>query len=127
MESSSGDGYGEPFSEEEDVNNGKNDDVDDDNGPVDQVVPIDYGLDDDYIGDDQFTLYTCRDVYILKGWRAYVLERRSCSDFLVPEPPVPERLVLVLRAISGLNWQKAVLAPENVILNLYQQKLLGFL
>ena len=52
LESSSEDEYEEPSSEEEDVKN--NDD--DDNGPVNQAAPIDYGFDDDYIGDDQFTL-----------------------------------------------------------------------
>ena len=52
LESSSEDEYEEPSSEEEDVNNNN----DDDNGPVNQAAPIDYGFDDDYIGDDQFTL-----------------------------------------------------------------------
>ena len=109
LESSSEDEYEEPSSEKADVNN--NDD--DDNGPVNQAAPIDYGFDDDYVGDDQFTLYTRRDVYLLKGWRAYVLERRSCPGFLVPEPLIPERLNLVLRAISGVNWQKAVLSSSG--------------
>ena len=31
----------------------------------------------------------------------------------VPEPPIPERLVLVLRAMSGSNWQKAVLSGSG--------------
>ena len=41
------------------------------------------------------------------------MERRSCAGFLVPEPPIPERLILVLRAISGLNWPKAVLSGSG--------------
>ena len=77
LESSSEDEYEEPSSEEEGVNN--NDE--DDNGPVNRAAPIDYGFDDDYIGDDQFTFNTGRDVYLLKDWRAYVLDRRSCAGF----------------------------------------------
>ena len=102
------DEYEEPSSEEEGVNND-----DGGNGPVNQAAQVNYGFDEDYIGDDQFILYSRRDVYLLKGWRAYVLERRSCSGFLVPEPPIPERLILVLRAMSGLNWQKAVLSGSG--------------
>ena len=41
------------------------------------------------------------------------MERRSCAGFLMPEPPIPERLILVLRAISGLNRQKAVLSGSG--------------
>ena len=108
----SDDEYEEPSSEEGDDVNNVNNDMDD-NGPDNQAAPIDYGFDEDHIGDDRFTLYSRRDVYLLKGWRAYVLERRSCGGFLVPEPPIPERLVMVLRAISGLNWQKAVLSGSG--------------
>ena len=107
LESSSEDEYEELSSEEEDVINN------DDDCPVNQAAPIDYGFDDDYIGDDQFTLYTHRDDYLLMGWRAYVLERRSCAGFLVPEPRIPQRLNLVLRAITGVNWQKAVLSSSG--------------
>ena len=42
-----------------------------------------------------------------------MLDRRNCAGFLVPEPPIPERLNLVLRAISGLNWQRAVLCGSG--------------
>ena len=83
LESSSEDEYEEPSSEEE------NNNVDENNGPVNNNPPVDYGYDDDYIGDDQFTLYTRRDIYAIKGWRAYVLERRSCRAFLVPSRPIP--------------------------------------
>ena len=110
LDSSSEEEYEEPSSEEENV---KNVDYDDGNGPVNQAAQVDYGFDEDYIGDDQFTLYSRRDIYLLKGWRAYVLERRSCRGFLVPEPPIPGRLVLVLRAMSGSNWQKAVLSGSG--------------
>ena len=41
------------------------------------------------------------------------MERRSCRGFLIPEPPIPERLVLVLRAMTGANWQKAVLSGSG--------------
>ena len=111
LEDSSKDEYEEPSSGEEEET--KISDDDDDDGPANQAAPIDYGFDDDYFRDDQFTLYTRRDVYLLKCWRAYVLERRRCAGFLVPEPPIPERLNLVLRPISGLNWQKAVLSGSG--------------
>ena len=87
LESSSEDEYEETSSEE-----------DNKNGPVnieqsaEQNEPVDYGYDEVYIGDTNFTLYTRRDVYLLKGWRAFVLERRNCAGFLTPEPPIPERL-----------------------------------
>ena len=112
LEDSSEDEYEEPSSEEEEVHNNDNDDVNNEQ-PAEQNEAVDYGYDEDYIGDSQFTLYSRRDVFLLKGWREYVLERRSCRGFLVPEPPVPERLVLVLRSISGLNWQKAVLGGSG--------------
>ena len=51
LESSSEDEYEEPSSQEE------NNNVHDNNGP-----PVDYGYDDDYIGDAKFTLYTRRDL-----------------------------------------------------------------
>ena len=107
LESSSEDEYEEPSSEEE------NNNVDENNGPVNNNPPVDYGHDDDYIGDDQFTLYIRRDIYALKGWRAYVLERRSCRGFLVPTPPIPERLNLLLRAVNGVNWQKSILSGSG--------------
>ena len=110
LETSSEDEYEEPSSEEENVNNVDNDDG---NGPVNQAAQIDYGFDEDFIGDNQFTLFSRRDIYLLKGWRAYVLERQSCRGFLVPEPPIPEPLVLVLRVMSGSNWQKAVLSGSG--------------
>ena len=125
LESSSEYEYEEPSSEEEEVNNVINDD--DGNGPVNQAAQVDYGFDEDYIGDDQFTLYSRRDVYLLKGWRAYVLERRSCRGFLVPEPPIPERLILVLRAMSGSNWQKAVLSGSGeCIIELLSAAITGY-
>ena len=118
LESSSEDEYEEPSSEEEDNNN----------GPVNNNhPPVDYGYDDDYIGDDQFTLYTRRDVYALKGWRTYVLERRSCRGFLVPSPPIPERLNLVLRAINGANWQRSVLSGSGeCIIEMLSAAITGF-
>ena len=122
LESSSEDEYEEPSSEEEDNN------VDENNGPVNNNhPPVDYGYDDDYIGDDQFTLYTRRDAYALKGWRAYVLERRSCRGFLVPSPPIPERLNLVLRAINGANWQRSVLSGSGeCIIEMLSAAITGF-
>ena len=51
-EDSSENEYEEPSSEKEEVNNNSDDD---DNGPANQAAPIDYGFDDDYIKDDQFT------------------------------------------------------------------------
>ena len=102
LESSSEDEYLEPSSEEE--NNKVHHKV---------VPPVDYGYDDDYIGDANFTLYTRREVHLLKGWRAFVLERRSCGGFLVPEPPIPERRKLVFRAINGVNWHRAVLVGSG--------------
>ena len=64
----SDDEFEEPSSEEEENVNNVNSDSDD-NGPVNQAAPapVDYGYDGDYIGDEQFTLYTCRDIYALKG------------------------------------------------------------
>ena len=40
--------------------------------------------------------------------KGLVLERRNCASFLVPEPPIPKRLKLVLLAVSGVNWQRAI-------------------
>ena len=122
LESSSEDEYEEPSSEEE------NNNVDENNGPVNNNhPPVDYGYDDDYIGDDQFTLFSRRDIYLLKGWRAYVLEQRSCRGFLVPEPPNPERLILVLRAKSGSNWQKAVLSGSGeCIIEMLSEAITGY-
>ena len=124
----SDDEFEEPSSEEEeDVNNVNNDS--DDNGPVNQAAPapVDYGYDDDYIGDEQFTLYSRRDIYALKGWRAYVLERRSCRGFLIPSPPIPERLNLVLRAVNGVNWQKSVLSGSGeAIIEMLNAAITGF-
>ena len=106
-ESSSEDEYEEPSSEEEKIK------VDEKNGPVNNNPPIEYGFDDDYVGDDHFTLYTRRDVHALKGWSAFVLERHSCAGFLFPEPPIPERLHLVRQAINGVNWQRSVLSGSR--------------
>ena len=124
----SDDEYEEPSSEEEENVNNVNSDSDD-NGPVNQAVPApgDYGYDEDYIGDEQFTLYTRRDLYALKGWRAYVLERRSCRGFLIPSPPIPERLNLVLRAVNGVNWQKSILSGSGeAIIEMLNAAITGF-
>ena len=120
------DEYEEPSSEEDDdVNNVDNEN--EDNGPVNQAAPIDYGFDEDYIGDDQFTLYTRRDIYALMGWRAYVLEWRSCRGFLVPAPPIPERLNLVLREVNGVNWQRSVLSGSGeCIIEMLSAAITGF-
>ena len=75
----------------------------------------DYGQDDDYIGDNHFTLYTRRDVYSLQGWRAFVRERWNCAGFLVPDPPISKRLNLILRALYGENWQRAVLSGSGEV------------
>ena len=118
------DEYEEPSSEEE-----ENDNSDDNEGPAGQAAPapVDYGYDDDYIGDEQFTLYSRRDIYALKGWRTYVLERRSCRGFLVPSPPIPERLNLVLRAMNGANWQKSILSGSGeVIIEMLNAAITGF-
>ena len=121
LESSSEDEYEEPSSEEE------NNNVDGNNGPVNNNPPVDYGHDDDYIGDDQFTLYIRRDIYALKSWRAYVLERRSCRGFLVPTPPIPERLNLLLRAVNGVNWQKSILSGSGeAIIEMLNAAITGF-
>ena len=124
----SDDEYEEPSSEEDDnVNNVDSDS--DNNGPANQAAPapVDYGYDEDYIGDEQFTLYTRRDIYALKGWRAYVLERRSCRGFLVPSPPIPERLNLVLRAVNGVNWQKSILSGSGeAIIEMLNAAITGF-
>ena len=115
----------EPSSEEEDNVNRDSDD----NVPANQAVsaPVDYGYDEDYIGDEQFTLYTRRDIYALKGWRAYVLEQRSCRGFLIPSPPIPERLNLVLRAVNGVNWQKYILSGSGeAIIEMLNAAITGF-
>ena len=109
----SSDEYEEPSSEDE---NGNNNDDENNIGPAEQNEPIDYGYDEDYIGDSQSTLYTRRDVYSLQGWRTFVRERRSCAGFSVPDPPIPERLNLVLRALCGVNWQQAVLSPSGGVI-----------
>ena len=86
-----------------------NDNVPVDNGPpVDENPPVDFGYDDDYIGDSNFTLYTRRDVYLLKAWRVFLLELGECAGFLVSEPPIAERLNLMLRAMNRVNWQRAI-------------------
>ena len=124
LESSSEDEYEEPSSEEENVGNDGNDN---NNGPADEEPPIDYGFEEDFIGDSHFTLYSRHDVNMLRGWRAFVLERRNCRGFLVPEPPIPERLNLVLRAISGINWQRAVLSGSGeVIIEQLSAAITGF-
>ena len=120
--------YEEPSSEEEDNVNIVNSDSDD-NVPANQAnpAPVDYGYDEDYIGDEQFTLYTRRDIYALKGWRAYVLERQSCRGFLIPSPPIPERLNLVLRAVNGVNWQKSILSGSGeAIIEMLNAAITGF-
>ena len=121
----SDDDYEEPSSEEEENVNSDSDD----NGPVNQAAaaPVDYSYEDDYIGDEQFTLYTRRDIYALKGWRAYVWERRNCLGFLVPSPPIPERLNLVLRAVNGVNWQKSILSGSGeAIIEMLNAAITGF-
>ena len=80
------------------------------------MMALVYGFEDDFIGDSQFTLYSRRDVNLLRGWRAFVLDRRNCTGFLVPEPPIPERLNLVLRAMSGVNWQPAVFSGSGEVI-----------
>ena len=126
LEDSSDDEYEEPSSEDENVNN-NDDEID--NGPANQAAPapVDYGFDEDFIGDSQFTFFTRRDVYALKGWRAFVLERRTCAGFLIPEPPIPERLKLVLRAINGLNWQQSILSGSGeAIIEMLSAAITGF-
>ena len=49
---------------EENVNNVNNDDG---NGPVNQAAQVDYGFDEDFIGDSQFTLSSRRDIYLLNA------------------------------------------------------------
>ena len=122
LESSSGDEFDEPSSEEENIDVAiKNEQ------PAEQNGAVGYGFDEDYIGDSQFTLYTRRDLYLLKGWRAYVLERRNCAGFLIPEPPIPERLNLFLRAIKGANWQWSVLSGSGeCIIEMLSAAVTGF-
>ena len=113
LESSSEDEYEEPSSEEESENVAvKNDD----DGPVNDNAQVDFGFDDDFIGDSTFTLYSRRDIYLLKGWRAFVLERRNCAGFFVPDPPNAKKLNLLLRAISGAIWQRAVLSGSGEVI-----------
>ena len=81
LESSTEDEYEEPSSEEENENVAANND---DDGPVNDIAQVDYGFDSDCIGDSNFTLFSRRDVYLLRGWRAFVLERRNCAGFSVP-------------------------------------------
>ena len=107
LESSSQEEFEEPSSEE------NNDVAINNEQPAEQNEAVDYGFDEDYIGDTHFTLYARRDVYLLKGWQAFVLERRNCAGFLFPEPPVPETLNLVLRAMNGVNWQRSVLSGSG--------------
>ena len=124
----SDDEFEEPSSEEEENVNNVNSDSDD-NGPVNQAAPapVDYGYDDDYIGDEQFTLYSRRDIYALNGWRAYVLEWRSSRGFLIPSPPIPERLNLVLRAVNGVNWQKYILSGSGeAVIEMLNAAITGF-
>ena len=124
LEDSSEDEYEEPSSEAN--NNSENDD----NGVANQAAPapVDYGFDEDYIGDSHFTLYSRRDIcYALKCWRAFVLERRHCAGFLILEPPIPERLNLVLRAINGLNWQQSILSGSGeAIIEMLSAAITGF-
>ena len=122
LEDSSEDEYEEPSSEEEEVNNNESDD--DDN---EQPAAVDYGYEEDFIGDSNFTLYSRQDVNMLRGWRTFLPDRRNCRGFLVPEPPIPERLNLVLRAISGINWQRAVLSGSGeVIIEQLSAAITGF-
>ena len=122
LESSSEDEYEEPSSEEE-----NNDVAINDEQPAEQNGAVDYGFIEDYIGDSQFTLYTRRDLYLIKDWRAYVLERRNCAGFLVPEPPTPERLSLFLRAINDANWQRSVLSGSGeCIIEMLSAAVTGF-
>ena len=94
------------------------------------VVPdnpaVDYGFDDDFIGDNSFTFYTRRGVHNLQGWRAFVRERRSCTGFLVPDLPIPKRLSLVLRALYGQNWQKVVLSASEKLIEQSGAALTGY-
>ena len=45
-----------------------------------------------------------------------IRERRSCAGFLVPDPPIPEKLNLVLKALCGVNWQQAVLSASGEVI-----------
>ena len=80
LESSSEGDYEEPSSEE--INN-----VHDNNGPVNNNPPIDYGYDDDFIGDNNYTLYTRRDVYALRA-----IGPLCCSGEIVPGSLYPSLL-----------------------------------
>ena len=123
LESSSEDEYEEPSSGEESVNN----DGDNIDGPINEEPPVDYGFEDDFIGDSHFTLYSRRDVNLLRGWRPFVLDRRNCAGFLVAEPSIPERLNLVLRALSRVIWQRALLSgSREVIIEQMSAAITGF-
>ena len=66
-------------------------------------------------------------MYLLKGWRALVLERRNCAGFLVPKPPIPERLNLVLQAIDGVKRQSSILSGSGEAKNeLLSAAIIGF-
>ena len=100
LESSPEEDYGEFSSEEK-------------NSVVPDDPAVDYGYDDDYIGDINYTLYARRDVYSIQGWTVFVSERRSCAGFSVPGLTICERLSLVLRALYGQNWKIRFWAPRN--------------
>ena len=120
LESSSEDEYEEPSSDVEIVAaNG--------NGPVNIDPPIDYEYDDDFIGDSHSTLYSRRDLFLLKGWRAFVLEWRNYAGFLVPELPIPEKLILYLGAVNGVKWQRSVSCGSGeVIIEMLSAATTGF-
>ena len=123
LEDSSEDEHEQPSSEEENVNN----DYDDYDDPVNAEPPVDYGFEEDFIGDSNFTLCSRQDFNMLRGRRASVTDWRICAGFSVPEPPIPERLNLLLRAITGINRQQAVLsASGEVIIEQLSAAITGF-
>ena len=123
LESSSEDEYEELSSEQENVNNDDNNK----DGPVNEEPPVDYGFEEDFIGDSNFILYSRQDVNLLTGWRAFVMDRQNCAGFLIPEPHIPVRLNLVLRAISGVNLHRAILSgSEEVIIEQLSAAITGF-
>ena len=116
LESSSEDEYEEPSSQEENVNN----DVDNNDGPVNEEPPVYYGFEEVFFGDSNFILFSRQNVKLLRGWWAFV-------SFLIPEPHIPERSKLVLPAISGVNWQRAVLSGSGeVIMEQLSSAITGF-
>ena len=91
------------------------------------IAVVDFGFADDYIGDLEFNLYNRRDIFLLKGWRAFLQELQVCAGLLVPGPSVPKRLILVLQVVSGVNWQQFLLSVSwELVTEILTEAITGF-